>query len=179
MQETQKMWVWSLGREDPLEEEMATHSTFLALEIPWTEQSGGLDHGVAKDSDMTQQLNTITTTKMKNLENTPSRLLNDPRHSRALFCYDNELTCGAMKTKQVWEVAAKCLHLARRASSWPWSGGTLGPTCGTLSGVRKCTGYSHHNLCVHRLRRTQRCTQMPQYWWNLVRVIREVRERAE
>ena len=32
----------SLGGEDPLEEEMATHSSSLALEIPWTEESGGL-----------------------------------------------------------------------------------------------------------------------------------------
>ena len=36
------MWVQSLGWEDLLEEEMATHSTILALEIPWTEESGGL-----------------------------------------------------------------------------------------------------------------------------------------
>ena len=34
--------VWSLGREDPLEKEMATHSSILAWEIPWTEESGGL-----------------------------------------------------------------------------------------------------------------------------------------
>ena len=39
MQET---GVRSLGQEDPLEEEMATHSSILAWEIPWTEESGGL-----------------------------------------------------------------------------------------------------------------------------------------
>ena len=39
MQETQ---VRSLGREDPLEEEMATHSSVLAWGIPWTEEPGGL-----------------------------------------------------------------------------------------------------------------------------------------
>ena len=39
MQETQ---VQSLGWEDPLEKEMATHSIILAWEIPWTEESGGL-----------------------------------------------------------------------------------------------------------------------------------------
>ena len=41
----QKVWetqVPSLGREDPLEEEMATHSSILAQEMPWTEQPGGL-----------------------------------------------------------------------------------------------------------------------------------------
>ena len=38
----QKLWVRSLGQEDPLEKEMATHSTILAWEIPWTEEPGGL-----------------------------------------------------------------------------------------------------------------------------------------
>ena len=36
------MQVPSLGWEDPLEEEMATHSSTLAWEIPWTEDTGGL-----------------------------------------------------------------------------------------------------------------------------------------
>ena len=39
MQET---WVPSLGREDPLEKGMATHSSLLAWRIPWTEEPGGL-----------------------------------------------------------------------------------------------------------------------------------------
>ena len=34
--------VWSLGQKNPLEEELATHSSFLAWEIPWTEEPGGL-----------------------------------------------------------------------------------------------------------------------------------------
>ena len=38
----QEMGVRSLGQEDPLEKEMATHSSILAWEIPWTEESGGL-----------------------------------------------------------------------------------------------------------------------------------------
>ena len=36
------MWVRSLGWEDSLEEEMATHSSILAWRIPWTEEPGGL-----------------------------------------------------------------------------------------------------------------------------------------
>ena len=36
MQEIQKMWVQSLGQEDPLEEGMATHCSILAWKIPWT-----------------------------------------------------------------------------------------------------------------------------------------------
>ena len=39
MQET---WVWSLGRKDPLEKEMATHSSTLAWKIPWMEEPGRL-----------------------------------------------------------------------------------------------------------------------------------------
>ena len=42
VQETQETWIQSLGQEDPQEEEMATHSSILAWEIPWTEEPGGL-----------------------------------------------------------------------------------------------------------------------------------------
>ena len=42
MQETQDTQVRSLGWEDPLEEEMATHSNILAWRIPWTEEPDGL-----------------------------------------------------------------------------------------------------------------------------------------
>ena len=46
MQET---WVQSLGQEDPLKKEVATHSSILVWEILWTEEPGGLQsHGVAK-----------------------------------------------------------------------------------------------------------------------------------
>ena len=40
MQQTQETWVQSLGQEDPLEKEMATHSSILAWEIPQTEEPG-------------------------------------------------------------------------------------------------------------------------------------------
>ena len=42
MQKTEETWAWSLGREDPLEEEVATHSSILAWRIPRTEEPGGL-----------------------------------------------------------------------------------------------------------------------------------------
>ena len=41
-QKTQELHVQSLGQEDPLEKEMATHSSMLAWEIPWTEGPGRL-----------------------------------------------------------------------------------------------------------------------------------------
>ena len=42
MQEPLETWVLSLGREDPLEEETATHYSIRAWEVPWTEELGGL-----------------------------------------------------------------------------------------------------------------------------------------
>ena len=48
MQET---WVQSLGWEDPLEDEMATHSSILAWRIPWTEEPGRLAKSRTRLSD--------------------------------------------------------------------------------------------------------------------------------
>ena len=42
MQEMQETHIWSLGQANPLEEEMATHSSILAWEIPWTKEPGKL-----------------------------------------------------------------------------------------------------------------------------------------
>ena len=44
----QETRVQSLGRKDPLEEEMATYSSILAWEIPWTEEPQATVHGVTK-----------------------------------------------------------------------------------------------------------------------------------
>ena len=57
-----KMQLWFLGREDPLEEEMATHFSILAWETPWAEEPGRtIVHGVTKESDTTQWLSTYLT----------------------------------------------------------------------------------------------------------------------
>ena len=42
IQETEETWIQSLGWEDPLEEEMATHTSILVWKIPWTEDPDGL-----------------------------------------------------------------------------------------------------------------------------------------
>ena len=49
-------WVRSLGQEDPLEKEMATHSSILAWRIPWTEELGELQSTGRKESDTTERL---------------------------------------------------------------------------------------------------------------------------
>ena len=53
MQET---WVRSLGWEDPLEKEMATHSGILAWRMPWTEEPGRLQSMGSPELDMTERL---------------------------------------------------------------------------------------------------------------------------
>ena len=50
--EMQEMWLRSLGEEDPLEKEMATHYSILAWEIPWTRAWRATVHGVTKKLDM-------------------------------------------------------------------------------------------------------------------------------
>ena len=64
MQETKEMWVWSLGQQDPLEEEMATHSSILA----W---KNSMDSGAWKatvyevtKSDTIENTNTHTRSKL-------------------------------------------------------------------------------------------------------------------
>ena len=59
MQETRELQVRSLGWEDPLEEEMATHSSILAWEILWAEEPGGLQSMGLHALDRTEQLNSM------------------------------------------------------------------------------------------------------------------------
>ena len=57
----QEMWVQSLGWEDPLEKEMATHSSILAWENPWSEETGGLQSmGLEKSQTWLKEISTYT-----------------------------------------------------------------------------------------------------------------------
>ena len=53
----QEMWVLSLGQEDALKEEVATHSSLLVWDIPWTEEPGGLQSVGPQRVNTTQRLN--------------------------------------------------------------------------------------------------------------------------
>ena len=57
-------WVRSLGQEDPLEKEMATHCSILAWKIPWTEEPGWLLSWGCKELDTTEQLHFTTTQRV-------------------------------------------------------------------------------------------------------------------
>ena len=55
MQDTEEMWVRSLGWKDPLGEGIATHSSILAWRIPWTEEPGGLQ-SMGKELDTAEAI---------------------------------------------------------------------------------------------------------------------------
>ena len=57
---TWETWVRSLGQEDPLEKEMATHSSTLAWKIPRTEEPGRLRPWGRKESGMTERLHFVS-----------------------------------------------------------------------------------------------------------------------
>ena len=71
----QETWVWPLGWEDPLEKEMATHSSILAWGIPWTEEPGGLQSmGLQRgkhDSWLKQQIASVYRGATKETQVTP------------------------------------------------------------------------------------------------------------
>ena len=74
MQETQEMQVQSLGREDPLEKGMATHSSILTCKIPWTEEPGTHTQTEKRHSKSRNRLNMLSatdrTSRGKNDKNT-------------------------------------------------------------------------------------------------------------
>ena len=85
MQETQEMGVQSLGREDPLEREMATHSHILAWRIPWREEPGGLQSmGVAK-SQIQLNYETTTTNQSSHMSFSLSFVQLNAKHSLAFL----------------------------------------------------------------------------------------------
>ena len=84
----QEKWVWSLGWEDALEKEMATHSNILAWEIPWTEEPGGLRSMGLQKSDTTYWLNN---------NDIPLHLMNWCGSS---LCEALCASCGTPSTKQ-------------------------------------------------------------------------------
>ena len=57
MQEPQETQVWSLGQEDPLEEEMAANSSIFTYEVPWTEELVSYSSWGRKESDIPEHNN--------------------------------------------------------------------------------------------------------------------------
>ena len=59
-QEMQQTWVWSLGQEDPLQEEIGNYSRIPVWKTPWTEEPGKLQYKVSWRVDTAEQLSMYT-----------------------------------------------------------------------------------------------------------------------
>ena len=79
----QEIWVWSLGQQDPPEEEMAAHSSILAWRIPWTDEPGRLQSmGVAKNR---VRLSNWVSTHTQLMEASTSKQRKFPHHEATDF----------------------------------------------------------------------------------------------
>ena len=115
----QKTQVWSLGQEDPLEKEMASHFSVLAWRIPWTEEPGGLQslesqrvrHNWAKNTHKILYVCVCARTYMhaKSLQSCPT--LCDPRD----YSPSGSSVHGVLQARILEWVAM----LSSRESSWP------------------------------------------------------------
>ena len=118
MQET---WVQYLGWDDLLEKETATHSSILTWEIPWTEDPGGLVHGVARVTWLSYQ----TTTK----------------HSSKVFFVS--IWCWSWNSNTM---ATSCEELTHWKRPWCWEGLGAGGEGdnrgwdGWMASLTRCTG---------------------------------------
>ena len=102
--------VQSLGREDPLEKGMATHSSILAWRIPWTEEPGGLQSIGSERVRHDQETNTHTHTRVLDF----------------LHLTLKTLPCTVMYGAHVMFTLFPALHLSGIVA-WPWSVPSLLP----------------------------------------------------
>ena len=86
MQETQETWVRSLGQEDPLEGEMATHSSVLAWRIPGREEPGGLQSMRSHRVRLNRRMSASTSTSITEMFSSLLRVPGETEISR-LLCF--------------------------------------------------------------------------------------------
>ena len=93
--------VQSLGREDPLEKEMATHSSTLAWKIPWTEEPGMLQSMGSQrvGHDRATSLTHIRLETIKLLEENIGRTFFDTNHNKFFFGFFSQGKGNKSKTK--------------------------------------------------------------------------------
>ena len=106
MQEMRETRVQSLAREDPLEEEMKTHSSILAWKIPWTEEADGLE-SMAVTESLTEQLSMLqssysTAGSTSVTEEVGLFLVRGSEKSTFLTVWEGQQTW-------IWECWVKCL----------------------------------------------------------------------
>jgi len=99
-EDTQKTWVWSVGWKEPLEKEMAPHSSILAWKIPWAEGTGGLHsmgsqrvgHEWATKQQQKIYIHTHTHTQKKKKKESSTPQFQSINSSMLSFLYSPTLT---------------------------------------------------------------------------------------
>ena len=128
MQETR---VQSLGQEDPLEEEMATHSSILAWEIPWTEKPGGVQTvGLQRVQHDLAIKQTTTKEMLQNLGNSYYCV-------KKLWCHQGHHQRYSLSRVRLFVTSGTAAHQALLSMEFPrqeyWSGLPF-PSPGDLPG---------------------------------------------
>ena len=121
----QEMQIPSMGREDPLEKEMATHSSILAWEIPWTEEPGRLQ-SIGSQKSQTWQSNKTITTLLIYYEPLDQSLLKAKVWMWSMeaisFVLTVQLSLSTVKfLVKFWHSEVQCLHFFSRiliAENW-------------------------------------------------------------
>ena len=134
VQETQ---VWSLGQEDLLEKGMATHSSIVAWRIPWTENPGWLQFGIA-ELDTTEWLSLFIGNEPRGWSARGSLCVRAiVQRMVSNLCYKE----GSMDFSRLW-----CFFTGGLGSAgwWPWSQGRRWP----FSTFGKSLGIFHLSLCL-------------------------------
>ena len=114
----QENWIPFLGQEDPLEKEMATHSSFLTWRIPWTKEPGRLQFMALQQSDTTERLSKSTRTHT----HTHTHI-----HTQSYLGFRD-------KAEQASDFAS---NLPGNCPDWKWLGVTACRECKTFSTLHK------------------------------------------
>ena len=139
--EMQETWVQFLGWEDPLEQEMASHSNISAWRIPWTEEPGGLQCMGCKESDTTEQLSTHIHTKQRRHRMTQKereRTDCDPGGESPGSPTGLPNHCLQRQVARLWQLQRRAGRTRLGGSAWPQQGpgkrtrGSLGESVRSL-----------------------------------------------
>ena len=104
MQKVQETQVWSLGQENPLEDEMSSHFSILAWETPWTEESSRLQ-SMGLQSWPSEQLSMHTGKRYLSL------WIQMPlEHFRQKYSFSQHIICGRLNDALL-SVPCRCPHL--------------------------------------------------------------------
>ena len=136
VQETQETWVRSLGWGDPLEKEMATHSSILAWKIPWTEEPDGLQSNGSQSQTWlnmsTESIVLVLVSVFSSVFSLTFWCLEQSRHSNHCWANGDKSQRPVSLEQSEWE---------RESCGWGQREGRMELGGWGVDGMRLCRGY--------------------------------------